>query len=182
MLSDFRKYKLTRLFNIRDFDKDGFLERSDYTIVALRLADVFRIELTSPDYLAIQAGFLGAWERICAILELDVNHAKVPLEQYLHVQTIYLPKRDAWRRDVQNLVRRVLVRADRDRDGLLTVAEFSGFACAFGLSVDDAINMAQQLDHDQDGFLRNADLLEYVEQYYYSDNPDDLGNYFIGLH
>ena len=182
MLSEFRTHKLTRLFHIRDFDNDGFLERSDYTVVALRLADMFGVELTSPDYSAIQSGFAEAWERICNTLVLDINQAKVSLEQYLLVQTVYLAKRDDWQRDVLNLIRRVIDRADRDRDGMLTVAEFSGFACAYGLSIDEALNMAQHLDSDQDGYLHTDDLLNYVEQYYYSDNPADLGNHFIGLH
>lgn len=180
MLSDFRRHKLTRLFEMRDFDKDGYLERSDYTMVALRLADMFRVEPGSPEYQRLQTGFWAAWERICQALAKSPERAKVSLEEYLQVQTDYLAQRKDWERDVLGLVSRVVERADRDRDGKVTIAEFAGFACAYGLTVDEAINTAQQLDLDEDGFLLNANLLRYVEQFYYSDNPDDVGNRFVG--
>ena len=68
---------------------------------------------------------------------------------------------------------------DQDRDGALAVAEYRHWVLAWGLTTDAAHNF-QRLDRDGDGYLRPAELAEYLRQFHFSNDPDAPGNAFYG--
>ncbi len=180
MLSHLRKRKLTKLFHIWDSNKDGFIERADYALVAFRVAELSGTASGSPGYRTIQEGYLQNWEQLCRILDKEPNLGVINLVEYLHAQEIVLSNKADWRRYVRDHIHDLAVRADKDHDGQVTLAEYAGFACAYGIAVDVALKAAQSLDRDGDGFVLIEDGLHYLEEFYYSDDPSSPGNNFTG--
>lgn len=68
---------------------------------------------------------------------------------------------------------------DQDRDNLLSINEYRQWVLAWGLPTVAAHNF-QRLDRDGDGYLRLAELAEYLRQFHFSNDPDAPGNAFYG--
>ncbi len=181
MLSVLRKRKLTKLFHIWDSNKDGVIERADYALVALRVAELSGAISGSYGYRTIQEGYLQNWEVLCRILDKDPNLGELNLEEYLIAQEITLANKTEWELYVREHMRDLAARADKDHDGQVTLAEYTGFACAYGIAIDVALKAAQSLDEDQDGFVLIEDVLRYLEEFYYSEDPESPGNNFTGV-
>lgn len=181
MLSDLRKRKLAKLFHIWDTNHDGLIERADFLLVALRVAELSGSLPGSDAYRTIQAGYLQSWEIMCQTLDKDLVAGEMNLDEYLLAQEVGLADQTNWERYVREYVLGLANRVDKDHDGLITLAEFTSFACAYGIGVDIALKAAQSFDHNQDGFIRIDDIVRYLEEFYYSDDPAAPGNNFAGL-
>ena len=180
MLSDLRKRKLTQLFRLWDTNGDKFIEQSDYALVAFRVAELNGAALSSIDYQTIQEGYLNNWLSLCQVTHKGKDDL-ISLDEYLAAQEEILKDKVAWDYLVRDHMHDLATRADHDQDGKVTLAEFSEFACSYGISVDKALKGAQRLDLDDDGLISIEEILRHLEDFYYSDDPSSPGNHFAGI-
>ena len=180
MLSDLRKRKLTQLFRLWDTNGDGFIEQSDYSLVAFRVAELSGATPGSLGYQTIQEGYLNNWLSLCWVMQKGKDDL-ISLDDYLAAQEKILKDKAAWEYEVRDHIRGLATRADHDQDGKGTLVEFAGIACSYGLSVDMALKVAQRMDLDHDGLISIEDILRHLEDFYYSDDPSSLGNHFAGI-
>jgi Ca2+-binding EF-hand superfamily protein len=179
-MSEFRQMKMTSLFRLWDFDQDGLLERSDYVLIALRMAEVAGLLPGSPEYKLIESSFVGSWNRVKALGDADKDD-KVSCAEYIAVQTEDLQDRARWQQEVIGLWHLIFSQLDQDHDQRLTLPEFVRIARAYGLDERMAWGVALRFDKDEDGFLPFADLFEYLEDFYFGEDPKSIGTYIAGI-
>ena len=180
MLSEFRQLKMSSLFRIWDFDHDGYLERSEYVLVALRLAELAGLLPGSPDYQVLVNGYLAGWNHLKA--QADADHDdRISLEEYLAVQAQDLQDKERWRTEVLALQHFVFTAVDSDHDEQLTQDEFAHIAQAYGLDEATSHEVSRRFDKDGDNLIPFTDLFEYLEDFYYGEDPQAIGRYIAGI-
>ena len=180
MLSQFRQQKMISLFRNWDFDRDGYLERSEYTMVAFRLAELAGLLPGSPEYQILVKGYLAGWNHLKELGDTD-DDDRVSVEEYLRVQEHDLQDKDRWREEVIGLQHFVFQLLDADRDQRLTQAEFAQIAQAYGLEKVMSEEISRRFDKDGDGLIPFTDLFEYLDDFYYGEDPKAIGTYIAGI-
>ena len=180
MLSKFRQQKMASLFRNWDFDHDGYLERSDYVLVALRLAELAGLLPGSNEYTAMVNGYLAGWNHLKEMGDAD-DDDRVSLDEYLIVQEYDVQDKDRWRLEVIGLQNFIFRAVDLDGDERLTQDEFARIAQAYGVEVVMSKEVARRFDKDGDGLIPFADLFEYLDDFYYGEDPQAIGTYIAGI-
>jgi len=68
---------------------------------------------------------------------------------------------------------------DQDGDERLSLADYCHWGLAWGLTLDAERNFPR-LDVDGDGYLERTEIVDYLRQFHFSNDPDAPGNYFYG--
>lgn len=68
---------------------------------------------------------------------------------------------------------------DLDRDQRLSRQDYTTWVTAWGITTDAADNF-RRLDLDGDGYLQQCEIVEYLRQFYFSNDPEAPGNLFYG--
>src|SRR6218665_1779161 len=80
-LSDFLERRLARRFRAHDNDQNGFLERRDFEISAVRMAEEFGHGPESPARQKLVEISLGLWEHLRKVADLDTD-GRISLAEY----------------------------------------------------------------------------------------------------
>ena len=64
MLTDLQTAKLTHIFNIIDFDRNGTIEKDDFEAIGENLAIIRDFDYGSPDFDRVMALSLGIWDNL----------------------------------------------------------------------------------------------------------------------
>lgn len=68
---------------------------------------------------------------------------------------------------------------DRDQDGLYSVQEYAAWTVAIGVEMD-AFSNFRRLDVNRNGYLTVDEITNYLREFYFSNDPDAIGNYLYG--
>ena len=80
-LSDFLERRLARRFRAHDNDQNGFLERRDFELSAVRMAEEFGHGPDSPARQKLIEISLGLWEHLRKVADLDTD-GRISLAEY----------------------------------------------------------------------------------------------------
>jgi len=180
MLSKFRQKKMTSLFRNWDFDHDGYLERSDYVLVAFRLAELAGWLAGSNEYTALVEGYLAGWNHLKALGDAD-DDDKVTVDEYLQVQEHDLQDKERWRKEVIGLQYFIFCAVDQDGDQHLTQNEFARIVQAYGVEEEMSREVARRFDKNGDDLIPFTDLFEYLDDFYYGEDPQAIGTFIAGI-
>ncbi len=178
MLSDLQTQKLTHYFNVLDFDSNGLLEEDDFVGVGENLAILLGFDFDSAEFNEVLDVFKKQWIAIHSSIGTDSH--QVTLEQWLTFADQGLVNSTAsnsvkqWTFDIISLF-------DTDKDELISMMEYVDFFVAYHIEVRYSAKSFQRLDLNNDGFISREELLEAINQFFTSDNPDDRGNWLFGF-
>lgn len=180
-VSEFLDRRLSRRFRTYDDDGDGFLEKEDFAAASSRLAAEFGRGPESQEAQRFEALCLALWEHLVAVADSDGDgrisedeykdaFARGMLETEESFDGAYLPFLEA-----------LVALVDVNRDGVIDVEEHIRWTGALmRLPEADARTAFAGVDHDGDGHVTTAELLEAIRGYYFDESPDGPGNWLLG--
>lgn len=179
MLSDLRKKKLTRYFQVYDVDDDGRIARPDFERVAENVRALYETDERSSAHRLIREGFLRGWEALRASADADDNGG-VDLGEWLSYWEGVLLDDERYQNEVASVTERLFRVFDTDEDGVLGADEFCNFYGIYGLKSAEARLVFLELDLDGDGAVTRQELMDMAHEFYRSDDPDSPGNRLFG--
>lgn len=180
MISAFQKKKFLVHFNIYDFDKNGFIEKSDLERALGVIASGLGWATDSPEYRKLHDSFVVArWDTLTRYADAN-NDQKVSPEEYIRYLTALLDDADRYEVEILGSVRKSFKFMDGDGDGSIDLHEYKQLYASLGLDAAIAERVFAKLTRGADDRISEAEYLQLIDQFFKSDNPDDPGNEFFG--
>jgi Ca2+-binding EF-hand superfamily protein len=178
MLTEFKKKKLTRVFQLLDVDRNGVIERADYDLAVNNLAAATGVKRDTPEYKKIHAGYMALWEQ--AKQSTGVTGEQIRLEQWLAAREALLQDREQFEALMHSTLDAFFQMLDTDRDDVISYPEFTLFYKTYNMDLAEAPEVFQRLDLNRDGKCTRSELRVLVEQFYHSEDPADPGTWLYG--
>jgi len=180
MLSDVRKRKLVRFFNVVDTNGDGVFEARDTELVAQRVAALRGLSPGEEGYEGFYRGFSYYWEdlrRSCAPSE----QGRVTLDEWLAYHTEMLADEARFRATAEASASLMFALVDSDGDGVLSLEEYGQWMRAWGMTDEHtSTEVLARIDPSGAGQLTREDVVSLTHTFFYSDDPDAPGSWAMG--
>ena len=178
MMSILRKQKMIRFFNIYDSDKDGMVTKGDFELPVQAGASFLGYAVDSPEYKEMYHRSMGLWTYIRNQSKKSDNDS-ITLDDFLSAMNALVNDRATLNEIVMAHASFTIEIWDRDSDGLMSEEEFVAAHTAYNTNEEAAREAFGYLDRDGDRQLSYAEIMMAVEEYFVSDDPQALGNWFI---
>jgi Ca2+-binding EF-hand superfamily protein len=198
MLTELKKRKLKKLFDLYDVDGSGFITEADYEKMAHSQAEVMGYQPGSLQYNIICSQFKTLWKDLQK--EIDINNdGEITLEEFLQYKDKQLNAKEGYRPlwleksgtetaqsyeqsgedAIIKLTNLIFERLDADGSGKISRKEYKqGFVVQQDESLSEEI--FSKLDINGDGSLSKEEVLQHVRDFFYSDDPEAPGNWLLG--
>jgi len=178
MLGELQKRKLTKLFNYRDITKNGFLEKDDYDVDFKAILRDHPLQPGSTEYEKLRSNVEGQWNNLRE--QMDTNgDGKVSLDEWLDYHDIVLS--DNRYDEVFNKQHEEIFRSeDADGDGKLDIKMFLNKRLTPDMDDQEIAKLKFMVDPDGDGYMEIKHFLGLVREFFLSNDPDAIGNWFFG--
>ena len=178
MLTDFRKQKLTRFFDILDRNQDGVLSPEDFQRTADMIVKLRDLKWPDPVYEELNFFWSGFSNRLQVWADRN-GDGKITYEEWIWYLEQMLYQFEAY------YVKRALIKVtleamDFSQDNKVSMEEFSQFYQLYNIDQTEAKQIFTRLDLDQDGYLTKDELTQSFEEFLYSEDPKASGNWFFG--
>ncbi len=181
-LSDLQIRKLMRLFGMYDADNLGVLKLHNFQTLAERLAALRGWRSDSAEYTRLNDKFMHRWLHLKAEIKDRLHGSKdggVSLQEWLAFFGQVLS--DASYRDhIHELADLIFNAVDADASGRLSLEEWKQLFRAYGIPVIYAQEAFERIDLDGDRQLSREVVMQRLEEFYYSYDLQDAGNYMFG--
>lgn len=178
-LTPFQKRKIDRMFAALDLDRDGFIERSDYTRRVQRVAAAKRWSPDSPEYERNLRAALEHWDGLCEIADVDAD-GQVSRDEFLRYADIFLDDRDAIRSFARGDAQLLFDAMDTDGDGSVGLQEYREYLQVCGIDTAASAGFFDYADLDRDGRITRSEMAHAVEEFLLSENQHAAGNHLFG--
>ena len=180
MLSDFRKRKLTRFFEVVDSDGDGVFTHADTELVGARLAALRGLKAGTPDYDNFIAGFSFYWQDVRDASDANAD-GKVTLEEWLAYHDGMLADEQRYAATAANSAGLMFALVDKDGDGKISTDEYGDWMRAWGMTDDETFaGTMAKLDPGGSGAFSRDEVLAFTRDFFYSEDADAPGNWAMG--
>ncbi|MEM1368755.1 MAG: EF-hand domain-containing protein [Cyanobacteria bacterium P01_H01_bin.15] len=179
MLTEFQTRKLLKLFSMYDADHDGFLVKKDFSDIAKKLANLRNWGLRSPRYLAIDSQLTQNWKCLEGEADTDGDH-RVSIDEWLAFYDSVLSDPQKYEQRVKKLMDLVFEVFDTDGDGLISKSEWSNLLVVYNVCAVYGERSFDALDTNHDGYLNQTEMLSLLEDFYYSEDPQNPANSMFG--
>jgi len=182
MLSNLKRRKLVKLFTMYDACNFGFLKFADYEQIVSRLANLRGFKIDSNEYQRMIEKYGFQWIKMRGdIKELlqKKQESNVSLEEWLAYHEIVLQNGDH-QKTTRVLDELVFDTVDVDRSNNLDLSEWKIFFSIFNIPVVYADDSFQQIDRNGDGSITREELFPLLEEFYYSEDENAIGNRVFG--
>lgn len=181
-LSPLQQRKLMKLFTMYDAGNLGVLKIHNFQALVDRLAALRHWSKTSPEYNRLNEKFMHRWLHIRAEVK-DRLHRKqdgsVTLEEWLAYHDQALGD-SAYRDHIHGLTNLIFDAVDSDASESLSLEEWTQLFQIYGIPVIYAAESFAKVDADGDQRLSREEVLQRVEEFYYSQDPASPGNFMFG--
>ena len=178
MLSEIRRKKLTHLFNVRDTNQDGYLEKGDYERIAVRLKEMFEWDDDSEIYQLMRRAQVFEWEEIRKLADAD-HDDKVTLQEFFRAYTAPTSA-EAIQVVIDDMLNFTLGWFDDDRDGYVQAEEYVELMSIFNVTDEAAREAFRLLDRNKRGKLSGQNLRSHMVEFFLSDDTAATGTHFWG--
>ena len=181
MLTELLKQKQRYIFNLLDFDNNGFIERDDFVGIAENLCMVRGEELDSEESQHVLEQCNRLWDGL--EFYIDANHDdKCTFEEWLQFVDLKLVNDNSGEsKDYLNsVVGRLFDLYDINGDGHISVDEYIDIFLSFRLEAGLVAKSFQLLDLNGDGVITREELVKAVNEFLLSNDMDAPGNWIFG--
>lgn len=180
-MTHFLERRLARRFRAHDHDGNGFLQRSDFELSAVRMAEEFGHGPESPARQRLVEISLGLWEHLRKVADFDADD-RISLAEYKAAFAAgMLETPESFDQSYVPYINAVIDIADQDRDGKLTVSEeVRWMGSLMGVPEQVTREAFHRIDKDNDGLISASDLVETIRGYYFDESPDSPGHWLLG--
>ena len=133
----------------------------------------------TPQHEEMRTRFMAFWDGLSKMADTDKD-AKVPLEEWYAFCDQLITVEGMFEEVALPIADFIFNLLDIDGDGTVKVEEYVMMWKTWGLDVDMATSVFVQLDEDQSGHLSTDELVNALDRYFRSDDPDDPANAFFG--
>lgn len=180
MLTNLQKRKLSRFFNVWDANSDGAITTEDPKQVAQNLAKLQGLEPSSPEHERFYNGFMAYQNDFLKAVDMDES-GRVTLEEWLAYHEEMLQDEERFEATALMSIKVMFELMDRNRDGSITLEEYSEWMRAFRIGEQDTTKeVFQKLDLNENGILSKEEVLQLTREFFYSDDPEARGNWALG--
>lgn len=200
MLSELRKRKLKKLFDLYDVDGSGFITEADYEKMADSQAEIQGYKPGSFEYNIIRSQFRTLWKQLQKEMDVD-NDGQVTLEEFLEYKDKQLSFKEGYRPlwleqrsgtetaqayeksgddAIAKLTNLIFERLDTDSSGEISIEEYKKGFLANQSDESLSEEIFSKLDLNGDGKLDKEEVLQHVRDFFYSDDPEAPGNWILG--
>lgn len=186
MLSELQKRKLTRKFNLLDFDANGVLERADFERVVAELSSARGLPMGSSRHHQLVERNLNLWQALSRFCDTNKD-GRVSLSEWLnfHAEAIryeqeLLETIPGYESTLDAMASFIFELLDSDGDGKVTRSDYEEFCRAYRIDEADIGPSFERLDRNGDGTLSRQEVLQLVIEFYCSNHPESPGNWFFG--
>lgn len=177
-LTDLQKRKLTRFFTVFDLNKDGFIQRQDYMMLAENIAKSKGFPPHSPLARRVKEVIMRVWENLEILADKNHDH-QIILEEFLKYRD-KLHQDETKYADLVAAGLTIFDLLDLNKDGKVVESEFVSFYKLFHLGEDLAKEIFPKLDTDSNGYLTREDVLRLGREFDLGDDPSAPGNWLFG--
>ncbi len=182
MLTELQRRKLMKLFSMYDACNFGVLKISDFEQLAQRLAALRGWKVGSSAYEEISGKYLFRWNQMRAKIKEKVNHrmdSRVTLEEWLAYHDLILSD-PSYREQVAALAEAIFNVVDVDESNHLDKEEWANLFRVYNIPIIYVEDTFTKIDLNGDGVLSKDEVLSLIQDFYYSDDPNTVGNYMFG--
>ncbi len=174
-LSDLQKAKMKRMFDVYDFDRNGFIERKDYLDVIQNLASLRQFAPGSPEYAALQSAYLAVWEGLRTHADTNRDN-RVSFEEMLAYNEAVMANAEEFEQQVLALGHMLFDILDVDGDGRISEGDYLQFArcLRFQAGKESFAKLAPG------GHLSKEEVTDRIREFYFSQDDKDAGNWLFG--
>ena len=182
MLGTLQRRKASHYFDLIDEDDNGLIQAEDFELRAERMADARNVTGEAARA-TLQDRVMTWWDHLCAIADFDDDDRVTREEWQTYWESVQVgvdQGGDGENKTLQSLERaaRGTFHAINTGDGPITAAEYGEWLAAWGADASEAA--FDRLDRDDTGDLTQTNLVEAVEEFYLSNDPDAPGNVLYG--
>ncbi|MEB3356303.1 MAG: EF-hand domain-containing protein [Synechococcales bacterium] len=179
MLTDLQKIKLTKLFGMYDAQNNGSLDVKDFENIAKKIAHFRNWSSRSPQYIILYEKLMRKWKSM--LQRADTTHnKKVSLAEWLTYYDEALADQGTYANEIQTLMESLFESFDRDNDGLISQEEWGELLCVYSISPVYAPLIFSRLDGNEDGHLSKDEVMQLLQEFFYSNDPDTPANIMFG--
>lgn len=179
MVTPLRRRKLARLFTLYDVDRNGFIEQTDFELIAHKTALAMNHQPGSPAYNTLHNQYMAGWIRLAQLGDVD-NDRRLTLEEYCAAYDKMLAQPAQFTAMMMGIVSTIIMLLDTDKDGKVSVPEYTAYLMAWGTAATEIAETFHQLDRDRDGYLIADELRQNAEEFFFSEDPAARGNWLVG--
>lgn len=182
LLSDLQTRKLMKLFGMYDADNTGVLKLHNFQTLVDRLAALRGWRPDSGEYIRLSDRFMHRWLHMKAEIKDKIHGGKdggISIEEWLRFFGQVLID-NSYRDPVHEVANLIFDAVDADASGHLSPDEWQQLFRVYGIPVIYAQEAFDHIDLRGDHQLSKDDVLQRVEEFYYSQDPHDPGNYMFG--
>lgn len=182
MLSDLQQQKLTHYFNILDFDKNGILEKEDFTAVGENLAILWGFRYGTSEYNACISRIEQNWNDFRSFTKWE-DPDKATLQEWLDFgdKALIHGEEEFYQRYVIKVAEEIFDFFDTDKDGHIALNEYIDLFMAFRIEIRYSAKSYTRLDLNSDDQLSREEMVSAVDQFFRSDDEDAPGNWLFGF-
>ena len=176
MLTDFHKQKFTKHFNIRDINKDGYVEMADYAAFTRNVATLAGWSSDAPQVARLQQIHAGVWQFFWLPADND-GDSRVTLAEHLEMMAMLVAQKDDPNllAESQKHSAGLFAAFDFDGDGQISKGDYQMFLEASNVDSAEWIDhVFGRLDSDQDGFISQEEFGIHHFAFFTSDDPNAL--------
>lgn len=179
MLSDLQKRKLIKLFSMYDTTHNGKLAHQDFEKITKRITDLRNWSKRSPRYQILSNKYEHKWKQL--IKRADKAHDQaISFSEWLAYHEDLLNDAKRFHDEVESLMEIVVEAFDENGDGKLSVQNWGNFLSVYSVSPVYAQFVFPQLDVDQKGYLTLAEAMQFISDFYHSDDSTLPANQMFG--
>lgn len=172
--------KLDRSFDMLDANGDGRIGETDVISLAAKLGAAFSVaDRERVDRL--QQAFAELWASDLAGMDAD-GDGRISREEWrAGLRGSVARDREGFLGRMATMTRAWLALCDSDGDGHITRTEYvNAYTATLALPAERLHQAFTALDADGDGILSGDELINAVDDYYASEDPDAPGNQLFG--
>lgn len=182
MLTPLQGKKLTHYFNVLDFDRNGILEKQDFTNIGINLAMNLGMHEGDDDFKDLVQKSEQIWLSFRSFIKGEIDDTAT-LGEWLRFadKNIVNGSPELYEKHVNIVASEIIRLFDTDDDGYLSLEEYIELFVAYRIDVKYSAKSFVKLDTNYNEEISYDELLEAIRQFYRSDDEKAPGNWLFGF-
>jgi len=178
MLTELQTAKLTHIFNIIDFDRNGTIEKEDFEAIGENLAIIRDFDYGSADFDRVMGLSMSIWNN----LQPHISGSEGSLSDWLTFMDNLFNEGDglAYMNYLKKFVDTLFNLFDVNKDGVFSQNEYIDLFIGLRIEVRFAPKAFKRIDINGDGIISKDELIKSSNVFMMSNDPEAPGNWLFG--